>query len=444
MSVVSINEDMMLGVEGAAQPRNTNRVILSIVLIFCAMIIAFLFSLPHRESPTSASGMDYVAQGKLVSRLGGMVVFALANLVLIRRRSITEIFPLFIGFILFSVWAAASVTWSPLASVSAGQVFSMVVMVLLAMAIAQLTQTEADARIILASLNFLMIARAVMMVSVFAVVGPEAISRDEGSYFHSTSAAETAAPGLVLLIASATCIGDRWSKLMLVPGLIFLGGLFLIAQNRLSLLVTPPVILLLLVTTGNRMLILKMVFAACFVIPTYMLLDPGLELVSQFVGSTEEYATRSEDSGEAISTFSGRTEMWAAVWEEYLKSPIRGHGFFVSSTNGELDVWNRVRNYTAHNQVLQILVSTGIVGLILFSIALFFPAMMVLRALFVPGPRRRIAMVAGSVGLWFFFWSLLNSSFSGALGSGSFIFFMLLGVVIGGLCRSGFPVTDKR
>ena len=443
MSVIRVEQDAMVSAEDAYQPANANKVLLSIVIICCAMIIAFLFTLPFRETPTSAKGLDFVAQGKFASRAGSLVVLALVNLILIRRRTINEIVPIFFGFALFALWSAASVTWSPLESVSAGQVVSMVVMLVLAFAIAQLTQTESDVRIILISLNLLIIGRAVMLLAVYFAVGPEAISRELGSYFHSTAAAETAAPGIVLLISTAACYRDRWTKLMVVPGLLVLGVLFVIAQNRLSLLIAPGVILLVLITTGNRLLILKLVFVLCLVIPFYMLMDPGLELVSSFVGSTEEYATRSEDSGEAISTLSGRTEMWAAVWEEYLKSPIRGHGFFVTSSTGELDVWYEIRNYTAHNQLLQVLSSTGIVGLIIFLFAMSFPFMMMVRSLFIPGPRRRLAMVAGFVSVWFFFWSLLNSSFSGALGGSSVIFYILLGLVVGGLCRSGIPIESK-
>lgn len=423
--------------------RNSNRVILFIVLACSWLIAAFIFSLPFREGPKSIQGMDFIAVGKLVSRIGSLAILAAANLMLIRQKSLTEILPLYIGFLLFALWSAASVTWSALPELSAGQVLSFGVMLLLSFAIAQSVNTLADVKLVLFSLNGLLLLRSMAMVGMYFVVGPTVISRESDSYFHSTEAAETAAPSLVLLIGSVACIRDVRLKLLLIPGLLVYGALFVIAQNRLSLVTTPMIIGLILMSTGNRRLLVKLLFAGCLIVPAYILMDPGLEMISKSVGSTEQYAMR-DDDGDAFSTLSGRTEMWAAIGEEITKSPIRGHGFFVSSANGELDVWGEVLNYTAHNQLLQVLVTTGIIGLGLFLLALWIPFTLLLKSLASRGERKRLAMVISFVMAWMVCWSTLNSSFSGALGSISITFYILLGLTVGGLRDNRLNQTDQR
>jgi len=283
------------------------------------------------------------------------------------------------------------------------------------------------------------------MLAMHFALGQTAISREGDSFFHSTEAAETAGPALVLLISCAACTRDRWINLLVIPGVPIYLILFLIAQNRLSLVILPLVIGLILMTTGNRRMIVKLVFAGCFLLPAYMLIDPGLEMVAKTVGSTEEYALRDgSGSGETISTLSGRTEMWAAVWEEYVKSPIRGHGYFVTSSTGELDVWNAVRNYTAHNQLLQVLATTGIIGLGIFLFAIWIPISLVLLGLRSSGQRKQLAMVCGFLLLYIMLWSTLNSSFSGALGSCTITCYIVLGLIVGGLRKNGIPVSPPN
>ena len=133
MSSIGIEPGLMADVSASTQPhaRNSNRVILFIVLGCSWLIAAFVFSLPYREGPKSIQGLDFVALGKLVSRVGSLAVLAMANLILIRQKSLTEVLPLYIGFFLLALWSAASVTWSSLPEVSAGQVLSFVVMLLL-------------------------------------------------------------------------------------------------------------------------------------------------------------------------------------------------------------------------------------------------------------------------------------------------------------------------
>ena len=62
-----------------------------------------------------------------------------------------------------------------------------------------------------------------------------------------------------------------------------------------------------------------------------------------------------------VETLTGRTFIWAVAWEEALKSPWLGHGFysfrFVIPVVGAFEPWQ------AHNELLQQFFCYGIVGL---------------------------------------------------------------------------------
>ncbi|WP_162176383.1 O-antigen ligase family protein [Enterovibrio calviensis] len=79
-----------------------------------------------------------------------------------------------------------------------------------------------------------------------------------------------------------------------------------------------------------------------------------------------------------IFTFTGRTGIWEAVWNESLNNPVFGHGYastkLLLPTIFETDWgWSTV---TAHNMFLQSFFTTGSIGIALLSITLliFFKA----------------------------------------------------------------------
>lgn len=65
-----------------------------------------------------------------------------------------------------------------------------------------------------------------------------------------------------------------------------------------------------------------------------------------------------------LLTFTGRTEIWHAVWEAFLKKPFLGYGF--GSTKVLIpEIYSNYWGFTvtqAHNFLLQVLVTTGLIG----------------------------------------------------------------------------------
>jgi O-antigen ligase len=159
-------------------------------------------------------------------------------------------------------------------------------------------------------------------------------------------------------------------------------------------------------------------------------LDPGLELVSESVGAGADYLARGQ-SAEDIRRISGREEMWSVIWGEFLKSPIIGHGYHITSETGAIEVWNLVANHTAHNIYLQVLAGTGIIGMMLFLVAM---TSLLLHVQYLRGRGQwaaRVGWILFFSALWFLGWSLTCVSFIGPVRAESVVFFTLVGVGVG-------------
>ena len=403
--------------------------------------LAFVFSLPDRDEPLTVGGLDLLGLGKIVSRVGGLIFLMAVNLMMVRQTRIRVVVFYMLGFIAFFCWSMVTMTWSALPAVSGGQLISLAVLMLLGATIARAVESDHGARMVLFLLSLLLATRALAMVLLYFAIGAESVSREHDSFFHSTDAAETASIGIIVLATAKMGFPNWLTRLIFYPGMIIFAVLFVIAQNRLTLIITPPVFLLIFFMNGNRQGLVKIAFLASLITPLVMLADPGLEMFYKLVGSTEKYALRA--GGDDIwFTFSGRTELWEAIWQEYVQSPIVGLGYFVTSSTGELDVWFVPRNYTAHNQMFQVLATTGIIGLVLFLCGLAIPFQLVMSKILQNDSRGRAARSVAVIFLWMALWGLLNSSFSGPLSTSSITFWINVGLVIGRLRGSDQDLTN--
>jgi O-antigen ligase len=127
--------------------------------------------------------------------------------------------------------------------------------------------------------------------------------------------------------------------------------------------------------------------------------------------------------------------MWTAVWEECKKSPVIGHGYFVTSETGKLKVWYEQANHTAHNVYLQVLVSTGVIGLCLFLTAIARPWLAFQKLRRGDQQAAMVYQMLSFLFIWYFGWSLLCASFMGPVRSESVVFFTFLGIGLGQLAR---------
>ncbi len=363
------------------------------------------FSVPGRDGPDSFGGVDLLALAKMALRLiaiiwfGGHWAIRFRDWMVARLESRALplqsnriVSPILLPWFIYLCWAFLSVVWSPLKSVSFGQCLGLAAQLVLAQTIAfrfattrssdsyaaQLRDGATPSKrelwtSLIETLSFMCAAYSLMVVATY-VISPEQAGLDrslrvEGrnGLVHPTAAGATSGIGMILSLAIL------WLRL---PGrpIAWLGlpihlALALLANSRTSMLVTVFVIGLMGVTLLRRSVLGGLIALSglgCFSI---IAIDPGFEAISRGLEETSEFVSRGQTMDQ-LQGGSGRLEMWQAVWGEFVHSPILGHGYFVTSRNGKLDVWYGPSNHDAHNTLLQTLSTTGIIGCTLFCIAI--------------------------------------------------------------------------
>ena len=401
------------------------------------LLMLFTFSVPGREGPSTVGGMDLIALAKLATR---GVVFVILVAALVRswghpRRPLVgwclAPFALFLG------WCFVSVLWSPLQTVSVGQASGLLVLVLLTAVLGLAGVGRRGTSTVLCHLSGALLLMSAVLLAVH-LVAPDAsgLSRepagDEGSLglMHPTSAGSTAALGLIMLTAGRLLWGWRWSRVLLVPGVGVHGAVLLLAASRTAVILATVAVAALVAVCIPRRWLARSLVAVSIAGTTYLVLDPSLDVVEGMSRSVTVYLRRGE-SAELILTLTGRTDLWEAIWKSFQESPLIGHGYFVTSRTGEINVWSGPANRTAHNVLLQVLVTTGLVGGGLFLWGLGRPVAAAGRDLGGKRGTVRLAVFLTVIGLWYMGWGQLCESFMGPVQPEAVVFFTVLGLAIG-------------
>jgi len=252
---------------------------------------------------------------------------------------------------------------------------------------------------------------------------------------------------LILIIWATIDFRWRWTKWLLLPSLFMHSAALLLAQNRASIIATGLVLGGLVLWQASFAWKWILLTVASFVGVAYVTFDPGFQLISQAGGGVASFLSR-DQSVQELTAFSGREEMWSAIWDSFLRAPWFGHGYFVSSEAGEIKVWYLWANWTAHNFWLQVLVGTGIIGAAMLAWALLSYAFRLLRSRHKGVALHRFVVLGIAILLWQIMWGLTNESFVGPLQAESIVFFTVLGVIMSRmahgaaaevLCSRGVP-----
>jgi O-antigen ligase len=337
---------------------------------------------------------------------------------------------------LYIGWAIVSAFWSPLKAVSLGQAFGLMVQVMLAYVLALRCADLEGASKILYHLSMALMAYNAATLTVFSI-SPELsgltrviLGEAHWGMYHPTAVGAAASLGIVILLGARLLWGWRWTRTWLAPAVLIHAVPLWLAANRMAILLGAVTAMLFLFLFSRRLFASGVVAAVCIAAVGYITFDPGLEMIDRMFGAASTYAMRGETS-EHLRTVTGRTELWEMIWEEVRKSPLVGHGYFVTSEIGELDVWDAPSNKTAHNLFLQVLVSTGAIGTALFIWALIQPLANCCKSLRFDPSNRKLAAFLGLLGIWYFLWGFLNEAFMGPVQPEAVVFFTLLGLAVG-------------
>lgn len=407
------------------------------VPLFCMWLLALAtFSIPGREGPDSMGSLDTVALVKVASRAVALLLLTVA---VWRSRTLPNASPVLraaLPFGLFVMWAILSTAWSPLKGVSLGQAGSLAAQLMLATCIAMRWSGSGDTSTILKHLSILLLIVSVTLVTVhllapeYSGLNREADTDGAVGLVHPTSAGATASVGLVILLAARLLWDWRWAHTLLAPGVLFHSALLVMAHSRTALAMAMLLVLLMLAFLTSRLVFSAIVVSLSLAVGAYLTLDPSLEAAEGMLEPTKTFVTRGERE-EQLQSFNGREELWEIVRNEIRKSPIRGWGYFVTSETGRIEVWGSSgSNMTAHNIVLQVLVSTGLIGAALFACALAVPTFRVLMSAKRGRENRALVVFLVLLSTWYLGWGLFCSSFMGPLQPETVAFYSTFGLAL--------------
>lgn len=418
-------------------------------VLFCAwMLMLITFSAPGREGPGGVGGLDLIALMKVGAR--GLTICLLGWTLLQQwhhpRRALVLwcLFPA----LLYSLWGLVTVLWSPLRAVSIGQLGSLGAQLLISALIGLYWRGEESTSTILRHLCLGMLTVASLILLSYAIspdlsgLNREVSIEGSGGLFHPTSAGATGGLGLLLLFGSRLLWKWQWPRALMAPGLVIFGAVLWLAMSRTALILTLIALMPLILRYVSQAVLGVALITLGIGGALYLCIDPGTGLLDRFLTTGAEYVSRGESS-ESLTSLTGRTALWEAIWVEHQKSPLLGHGYFVTSSNGLLDVWSGPANRTAHNLLLQVLSSTGLIGLCLFLWAagrLVLTTGSTLRRIASFSPLPVLMIVVGG---WYLGWSQLCISFLGPVQPESIVFFSLLGIAIGQVPASSLRMEAK-
>lgn len=296
------------------------------------------FSLPGRSSPSTLGSLDVLALAKVALRI---LVIAIMGYVFVqleihpkRGTVVRTLIPLGI----FICWAILSTLWSPLKSASIGQAGGLLALSLLALNFGVLCDGKEDLSRILSNVStcLFLISLAVLLIY-FTFPSAGSMQREGSGLLHATSTASTASLGMITLVGARLLWGWRWTGRLLAPAVVVYATVLILSANRTSIFLTILIVCVLIWMYGNRNFLTGVVFVICMLTAAYLTFDSGLDLALGSASATVSFVERGEATD--LSDFSGRREMWQIIWNSFLESPWYGHGYFVSSSAGEIYAW---------------------------------------------------------------------------------------------------------
>lgn len=332
----------------------------TLVLVFAAV---FLIDIVFRVRDYQDKGVDFQVILKLA--LWGLI--GLVAIVHARRWLGGVLTPSHIPWIMFLIWLPFTATVSSVPAYSAVAAFSILAYAIFCTYIfATLDHVEIFAAMVAAIVIFCTISIAMYFAVpefgryVYWLNEQRYVSgRLSGVAGSANNMGRIAAFGLLLLGLYAREF-SAYSKLATLIAAIVMGAALVMTNSRTSMAMLAAILSAVYVLRWRRLYIA--VFAISIVlVSTAMLIPAGDEAV--------KLISRSGNIDE-VTSMTGRTDIWYAVLKLAEEHPVTGHGY--ASSIFVLPQYERQVGFLtshAHNLMLQLLLTTGWIGVILFSLA---------------------------------------------------------------------------
>ena len=395
---------------------------LPIFLCACVALALTGFTAPGRSGASDVGGIDAIALVKIALRGTSFLFLLLLALALNFHHRTTAVLRRLLPMVMFALWTVATAIWSPLRAMSIGHSLEIVMLTTVAVCAAIVMDSE---RVIgrLCFLLFTVMAGACLFVLIADAPSIRAGERPAG-YMHPNSLGAVAGIALTVLIASRVLWGWRWSRRLLIPGILVCGAAIFAARSRTDLLVTLFVLALFLLVYSRRALALVLLLA-CGGLFAFMPYVSALGHVGQ---SVTAYFLRGQ-TREDLITGSGRDEVWHVALNSAREAPWFGHGYYTMSDSGKVFVWGKEQVQTAHDVYLHVLTGSGAIGLALFLWALGSMILPMVRPAL--RERNRVAILALGVIVWQLTGSLFEVGIVGPVDAVTVAFFALGGAAVG-------------
>jgi O-antigen ligase len=394
--------------------------------------LAFVsFSLPGRDGEGS---VDVIGAAKILLRFGTLA-WGFLLITLVFDSGVWRCRPmnwLYSPWCFFLIWAFFSVAWSALKTLSIAQALGLTSQILLAWLIAQLFTTNAGIFRVMRHLSRALLLYSAIFLIIYAIApGITGLERTErmsaaDGLVHPTAMGATSSLSIVLL--TGLCLIGIESRRYWLIGLVIQCAVLYLSRSRAAMLCAVAILPCVLYAFGGRRWfpsgLLALAAAGCLI----LVIDPGFQFAEKAIESASEYVKRGQ-SKQQLAGGSGRFELWSAIGEQVADSPLIGHGYFVTSANGLLEVWDGAANRDAHNVVLQVLATTGLVGCMILAVATYRWLIAIIAVIRFSQLGRTLGLLLVFVFIWYLLWGIGCTTFMGPVRPESVVFFVLLGVV---------------
>jgi O-antigen ligase len=326
---------------------------------------AFLLSLivfVNESSLRRGSDFSFQFDWQLALKLGISAVCGIYGLIHLRKSSTTLLKGGGVLAVLFGFWAVLTVPFAINTIYCAGACAALWCTILFAAAVKDELQPRFLVLTVLATLMaYLVVSWTVYILAPDLAQEEQMIGNGEivqrfGGLNHPNTLGRQAALAIAMLLVAGLQQFVRWRHLW-IP-LLFAGATIVVTDSRTAIVVAAAIVGVAVSQSMRPAVVVTSIFVILPMAATAFAVAAAFGLIDVQIDQVMSGASRSGDSDE-IYSLTGRTMVWEFALGEFAKSPWMGCGYGCSRWVME---HNFFPTHSAHNQLINIMLTTGMLG----------------------------------------------------------------------------------